>query len=194
LGFAVLLAICSGPALFGAMPQNLIFQPDAVRAGEWWRLLTHPFVHVTWYHLLLDGSAFFLLYHSLLETRLRHRLAYVLAAGTGSLLLSWLAAPAIAAHGLCGLSGIAHGLMAISALEMMRHNYHHSAEWRWGAITFALVVGKALFEAVTGRVFFGFLHFGLMGAPVAVSHAGGILGGLLAALAGSQTQRRTKAG
>lgn len=194
LVFSALLAICSGPVLFGATPQNLIFQTGAVQAGEWWRLLTHPFVHVTWYHLLLDGSAFFLLYHSLLETRLSRRLGYVFATAIGSLAVSWAAAPAIATHGLCGLSGIAHGLMAISAVEMMRCHNHRSAEWRWGALTFGLVVGKALFEAVTGRVCFGFLHFGLMGAPVAVSHAGGILGGLWAALAfakaGGQSKHR----
>jgi hypothetical protein len=98
------------------------------------------------------------------------------------LLLSWLAAPAITTSGLCGLSGIAHGVMAVSAVEMMVNQSHHSTWWRVGAFTFALVVGKAAFEAISGQVLFRFLYFGLMGYPVAVSHAGGIVGGLLVML------------
>jgi rhomboid family GlyGly-CTERM serine protease len=160
----------------------MVFQPVAVRNGEWWRVLTHPFVHVTWYHLLLDASAFFLLYNSLLEEKVARRLAYVAASGAGSLLLSWLSVPAISTHGLCGLSGIAHGLMAVSAVEMMTNQPRHSAEWRMGAFTFAIVIGKAAFEAIRGHVLFGFLYFGMVGDPVAVSHAGGIVGGLSAML------------
>jgi rhomboid family GlyGly-CTERM serine protease len=179
---AALLVAFSGPMLFGSIFQNLIFRPGAVLEGEWWRIVTHPFVHVTWYHLLLDASAFFLLYNSLLEARVTHRLAFVIAGAAGSLLLSWLTAPAIATAGLCGLSGIAHGLMAVSAVEMMRGQPWRSPEWRIGAFTFALVVGKAAYEAVTGHILFGFLYFGLVGDPVAVSHAGGIVGGLLAAV------------
>jgi rhomboid family GlyGly-CTERM serine protease len=182
LFFAVLLVIFSGPMLFGSTSQTMIFQPGAVQGGEWWRVLTHPFVHVTWYHLLLDASAFFLLYNGLLETKAARRLVYVLAGAAGSLLLSWLAAPAIATNGLCGLSGIAHGLMAVSAVEMMRDQSPRSTEWRIGAFTFALVVGKAAYEAITGHILFGFLYFGLVGDPVTVSHAGGIIGGLLAML------------
>lgn len=182
LVFAVLVTVFSGSVLFGSVWQSMIFQPAAVKGGEWWRLFTHPFVHITWYHLLLDASAFFLLYNSLLEMKLMRRLAYVAASAVGSLLLSWLAAPAIATGGLCGLSGIAHGLMAVSAVEMMIKQPRGSAEWRAGLITFALVVGKAAYEAISGRILFGFLYFGMVGDPVAVSHAGGIVGGLLGML------------
>jgi rhomboid family GlyGly-CTERM serine protease len=176
--FAGLIVLFSGSVLWGSIWQSMIFQPVAVSDGEWWRLLTHPFVHVTWYHLLLDASAFFLLYNSLLEGSIARRLSYVIASGAGSLLLSWLTVPAISANGLCGLSGIAHGLMAVSALEMMTNQPRKSPEWRLGAFTFALVAGKAAFEAISGRILFGFLYFGMVGDPVAVSHAGGIAGGL----------------
>jgi rhomboid family GlyGly-CTERM serine protease len=180
--FAVLLAVFNWPVLRGSLSESMVFLPAAVEAGEWWRLFSHPWVHVTWYHLLLDGAAFLMLYHSLVEVSQLRRLSYVLAAGTGSLLISWLASPAISTVGLCGLSGIAHGLMAVSAVEMMTAGASDTMQRRLGWITLALVVGKAAIEAVTGRMFFTFLHFGLMGDPVAVSHAGGILGGLLAML------------
>jgi rhomboid family GlyGly-CTERM serine protease len=180
--FAGLIILFSGSVLFGSVWQSMIFQPAAVKAGEWWRLFTHPFVHVTWYHLLLDASAFLLLYHSLLEGKLARRVAYVVAAAAGSLLLSWAASAAIATHGLCGLSGVAHGLTAVSAVELMTGQPRRSSAWRAGAITFALVTGKAAYEAISGHILFDFLYFGMVGDPVVVSHAGGIVGGLSAML------------
>jgi rhomboid family GlyGly-CTERM serine protease len=180
IGFVALLVICNTPILLGPSFHSLAFQPEAVRHGEWWRIFTHPFAHLTWYHLLLDGSAFLSLYQSLQEPKFSARLAYVGAAAAGSLALSIAAAPAFAASGLCGLSGMAHGLMAITTLEMVARFPRGSAEHRIGWIGFTLVVAKAAFEAVTGRMFFAFLDFGLLGHPVAVSHAGGIIGGLAA--------------
>ncbi len=149
-----------------------------MRDGEWWRLFTHPFVHVTWYHLLLDGSAFIVLYQSLLEPRLISRLSFVFSGAAASLLVSWACMGLDG--GLCGLSGIAHGLMAVSGLELVARHPPHSAERRLGLITFILVVTKAAVEALTGRMCFSLLEFGLLGQPVAVSHAGGIIGSLLA--------------
>src|SRR5262245_14663245 len=65
--FGLILIVFSVPVLTGAFPEKLVFLPDSVLSGEWWRLVTHPFVHVSWYHLLLDGTAFLLLYASLRE-------------------------------------------------------------------------------------------------------------------------------
>jgi hypothetical protein len=45
------------------------------------------------------------------------------------------------------------------------------------------VLAKAAYEVVTGQMFLQFLHFGLLGAPVAVSHVGGVAGALLVWLA-----------
>jgi len=183
LFFLGALLLINGAPLFGTSAGAMIFQPQAVAAGQWWRVLTHPFVHVTWYHLLLDGAAFFVIYHSLLEKSLARRLTYVLAGMAGSFLIAWSAAPNISGDGLCGLSGIAHGLTAVSALEMMVLFPPNSPERKIGLISFILVVGKAAVEALSGHMFFTFLYFGMVGTPVAVSHAGGVLGALLAYLA-----------
>lgn len=69
--------------------------------------------------------------------------------------------------------------MAISAIELLGGD---KTERRIGWISLVLVVGKAGFESITGKIFFGFLDFGLLGSPVAVSHAGGIVGGLVVLL------------
>jgi len=43
----VLLACLNFPLFFGAPSTRFIFRADAVAAGEWWRLLTHPWVHIS---------------------------------------------------------------------------------------------------------------------------------------------------
>src|SRR6187401_911250 len=116
--FTGLILLLNLPLLNGTWASAFAFHPDLVRQGEWWRVLTFPFVHVSIYHLLLDATAFFLLYSGLREPKRFNRLAFVVASALGSLLVSIFAAPQIYSVGLCGLSGIAHGLMAISALEM----------------------------------------------------------------------------
>src|SRR5207244_6494771 len=60
--FVVVVAVLNAPLLAGSCSNPLIFATAAVRAGEWWRLFTHPFVHVSCYHLIWDASAFFMLY------------------------------------------------------------------------------------------------------------------------------------
>jgi len=177
----LILLLLNWPLLHGACNSAMIFLPSPVRQGEWWRLLTHPFVHVTWFHLLLDGAAFFLLYHDLAEHHWTKRFAWVFASAAGSLLVSLWADPMISAKGLCGLSGIAHGLMGASALDLMAHARDKTV-FRIGLGCFAVLFIKCLIEVLTGKMLFTFLYFGMVGDPVAVTHAGGLLGGIVASL------------
>jgi rhomboid family GlyGly-CTERM serine protease len=187
-GIAVLVVLL----ILLPLHSRLTFSPSAVAAGEWWRVLTHPFVHVSWYHALLDGAAFLLLYRMINGPRV----AYCVGAGAGSLLAAVWFWPAIGATGLCGLSGIAHGLMAVSALQMIRSGMEgHAPSWpsapanadatkrvpptTVGWVCLALVAGKSIWEAATGQVFFAWMHFGLLGTPVAVCHLGGVVGGVV---------------
>ena len=176
---ATIIVLLNLPLLHGTCAVDMIFLPDHVAAGEWWRVFTHWFVHVSWYHLLLDATAFLMLYQGLAGQSAFERMGYVLICGAGSLLASLWSAPIIQTHGLCGLSGIAHGLMAISALDQMNGRTDKTLQ-RAGAATFIIVVAKSIIEAATGRIVFESLHFGALGSPVAVCHAGGVLGGLAA--------------
>jgi len=174
---AALIVLLNLPLLDGACAVNLIFLPHRVAAGEWWRALTHPFVHVSWYHLILDATAFLLLYCELDTKKWFERFGYLAASGAGSLLVSLWAAPLVQTRGLCGLSGIAHGLMAVSALEMIQSANDKTVE-RAGMVTFIIVITKSIVEAATGHVAFEALHLGDLGTPIAISHAGGVLGAL----------------
>jgi rhomboid family GlyGly-CTERM serine protease len=173
-----IIGLCNFHLITGGSCSALIFRSDKVAAGEWFRLATHPFAHVSWYHFLLDAGAFLLLYTGLNETRSSRRLLTVGICGAGGLLAPLVCAPEIYSRGLCGLSGVAHGLMAYSGLEMMREK----TAARIGFVCLAIVVVKSIYEAVTGTMFFSFLLFGLCGIPIAVCHAGGVLGGMIAFL------------
>ena len=181
------------PLLHGGFLESLIFLPEPAQAGEWWRILAHPFVHVSWYHLLLDATAFFILYNGLEQEAVCGRLMYLIASGAGALLAALWAAPTIAASGLCGLSGVAHGLMGISGLEMVAAKSSHQTLRRAGVLCFVAVVLKSGLEAVTSQAFLSSLHFGLLGTPVAVCHAGGVLGGIAAFLSWRGFTKRTAA-
>ena len=67
--------------------------------------------------------------------------------------------------------------MAVSALEMMTMDDRDNV--RIGAVCLTGLVAKSLIEAITGQVWFASLHLGEIGAPVAICHLGGVLGGLI---------------
>ncbi len=170
---AVLLLV-NLPLVWGDVRISLLFLPDAVGAGQWWRVVTYPLVHLSWYHLLLDAGGFLLLHHFLEEKRIIPKTLYIIGPSAGALLLAWIMDPAISQRGLSGLSGIAHGLMAISALEMLRHKSQRT----WGIVSLSVVVAKSIYELWSGQVLFEFMHMGMCGQPLAASHAGGVIGGV----------------
>lgn len=174
-GWILIISIVNWPMWHGQVRSDLLFLPHAVHDGQWWRIITHPFVHLSWYHLLLDAGGFLLLWNGLEEKRLPIRLLYVIGAGAGSLFLAFASEPSITVRGLSGLSGIAHGLMAVSGLEMLRHPGQRALGWS----ALILVAAKSAYEFWTGNVVFEFMHMGMCGQPVAACHAGGVIGAIL---------------
>src|SRR5687768_12103865 len=85
IAFAVVIAVANASLLWNQWNAPLAFFPTHVAHGEWWRILTHPFVHVSWYHLLLDGSAFLMLYAELAHWTTQRRLSAIGCCGAGSL-------------------------------------------------------------------------------------------------------------
>jgi len=173
------LAACNISLVLGRPSIGLVFIPDAVLSGQWWRIFTFPLVHVSGYHLILDGAAFLLLWKGLEEKALRFRAVYLAGCWAGSLLLPLAASDLIAAHGLCGLSGISHGLMGITALEMMARPRDKGGKILGAALLLGLA-GKCLWEMAAGRALLASFHLGSVGMPVVETHAGGLLGGVAA--------------
>ncbi|MBU1171441.1 MAG: rhombosortase [Proteobacteria bacterium] len=173
--FTGVIILLNGHLLGAWGIDTFLFLPRAVIAGQWWRILTHPFIHVSWYHLSLDAGAFLLLYSGLKSQTIPGRLIHVAICGSSSLTAAWAFSPVINTTGLCGLSGIAHGLMIITSLEMMQS----PKSFRSGMICLTLIVSKSIFEFISGDVFFSFLHFGRCGTPLVACHLGGVVGGMM---------------
>ena len=186
MGFVLIIALCNLHLLIGTDPTALIFDKERVADGQWWRLFTHPFVHVGWYHLLLDSAAVILLWRELrLPSRLQSALAAICCAAA-SLLFSLLASDQIAAHGLCGFSGTAHGIAVLLGLNWVAASRVHFCRNRLllfasGALLALSTTAKSLIEFLTGTVFLSQMHAGELGIPIVTSHLGGVLGGLATA-------------
>ncbi|OGV68837.1 MAG: rhombosortase [Lentisphaerae bacterium RIFOXYB12_FULL_65_16] len=174
-----MLVLCNLP--FGGVSPvaRWTFLPGYVLAGEWWRVITFPFVHVSGYHLLLDAGAFLGLYAMWEERSVWRRVVLVGASCAGSLVGAACVAE-FARLGLCGLSGAAHGLAALVALESIRAERRGRLARLTGWAVLVAVVAKSVTEAVSGQVIFSGLHPGSVGVPNPVCHLGGVVGALLA--------------
>jgi hypothetical protein len=133
---------------------------------------SHPWVHVSRYHALIDISAFLGLW-GLISWSLRKKAGLWMAANAGSLLGAILSGAAeVGSFG--GLSGISHGLLAVVALEMMRQREPRLIRTA-GTLTLVALFGKCGMEVYTGDVVFSSLHLGSVGTPLVGCHLGGAL-------------------
>jgi len=170
--FAIIILLCNLHLFTNSFPENTALFPDKLFAGEWWRIFTHFFAHLSWYHLLIDSEAFLILFFSINEKK---RYMYLTACAIGSLIFPLLFSKMIYSNGLCGLSGMAHGLMIIAALEMIENKQTKTIGW----IALSAVIIKTTIELTVSPEALLFLHLGNVGIPVAECHAGGIIGGLI---------------
>jgi rhomboid family GlyGly-CTERM serine protease len=175
VSIAALLLVVNCPGCASFSVNHGVFSPAAVRAGEWWRLLTYAVVHVSPYHLALDGLAFILLFVSLRASiggRWMQTLTCVAASAAGA----WLFSPEVNRLGLCGLSGAAHGMMMLSGLESLKSK---DVPTRWfGGMTSIGIALKSAWEVANHRAVFADFHLGNVGIPIPGCHLGGVLGGL----------------
>jgi rhomboid family GlyGly-CTERM serine protease len=175
IAIAVLLLGCNWHLAQNVFPGALALLPEKIMAGELWRWLTHAFAHLSWYHLCVDASAFLLLYPMLGDWPMKKRLAATITAIMGSAIAA-LADPRLSEIGLCGLSGCAHGLMALVALDgLQSSDIRHR---RLASFALAGVVFKCVVEAATGGALFANWHLGAVGVPIVACHAGGVIGAL----------------
>lgn len=96
---------------FGAIPQTLIYNREAILAGEVWRLITGHFVHCDLSHLTWNVIALLSL-GFLLERRVGEKLMTVtILSCIGVSAWLWLFKPDLANY--CGLSGMLNGLLVV---------------------------------------------------------------------------------
>ncbi len=119
----------------------LCFDQGAIRAGEWWRLLTGHFVHSSFSHagwdLLVFGAVAIML-----EKHSRPLLVWATMTGLGFLNL-WLLSPWSGLEYYCGLSGLLFAPLMLLCLQILvRHKSIH------GALPLLVCVGKLCCESL----------------------------------------------
>lgn len=176
----VLLAIVAGLAACLVVVQawetplreGLIYDRAAIRAGDWWRLVTGHLVHAGWLHMVFNLAALLILGGLLSATPPRPAgtatVMAVLFVGTG--LGLFLGLPDIQRYS--GLSGVLHGLAVVTA------GYRWSEFPVSAGLLGAGVAFKLTYELIAGP---NPASAATMGGDILVgSHLSGALSGVLA--------------
>jgi rhomboid family GlyGly-CTERM serine protease len=121
----------------------LAFDRALIDAGQWWRLVTGSYVHLGWYHLMLNEIGLFvlvLLCPQPLPGRIWLRRLFAVSLGMGLCLYGFV--PDLTRY--VGMSGVIHGLFVLGLLPQ--------ALRRDGVAIVCLVylLGKLAYEIVTG--------------------------------------------
>jgi rhomboid family GlyGly-CTERM serine protease len=151
----------------------LVYDREAVLAGQWWRLLTGNLVHLSFSHLWLNLAALLAIIAVLPDKNAPSRiLIYLLSCGIAVTAgLQWFSPDMVR---YSGLSGALHGLFVIKA-------YH---EWPASRLSSVVMIGglgiKVGYEQLMGG---SNSVASLIGGPVAVdAHLFGAIGGLIVVL------------
>jgi rhomboid family GlyGly-CTERM serine protease len=170
----VLVLLSTLIALLGnSVAHTLRYERDAIRDGEWWRLITGNLVHLGWPHLLLNLAGLllvWLLFHRSLSIRnwIIVTLSSAVAVTGGLLLLD----PHLEWY--VGLSGVLHGLFAAGVLGSLLAG--NRAEWLLLMLFIAKLAWEQWVGAMPGTA-------GLAGGTVIVdAHLYGATGGAISSL------------
>lgn len=183
ISLMVMLMLCNTHLITGETASWSVFRFNDVMQGQWWRVLTHPFTHVSLYHFFIDTSATFILLSQLGSSSIAGRLLPFVLSSAVSLSAVVLFSPHLLSTGYCGLSGTAHGLMSFLGLQWMQGTKTGKGIDTISGITGILLLissaGKSLIEVMAGDVLFANLHLGELGIPLVHAHLGGSIGGIL---------------
>ncbi len=170
---------------FPAWRDTLIYDRDAIAAGELWRVWTGHWVHFGWAHFVPD-TGLFLIVGWLLEERHRFfaRLAVFLMPAVISAAIYFFD-PGMIRYG--GLSALDLGLLLYLAAQGWQRKW---SDWFWPAVL-AIYVLEVVMEARHGGQGGGTIRFDEPSIRIATSaHLAGTAYALLAWLAAALTNKR----
>ena len=187
LDFPVTLAIACAAiattALAFAIPgmHDALVADDRAFAGQGWRLVTAPFVHATWGHLVRDLALVAIA-----------GIAYEAVLPLGVFALGLVVPPiaVLVEHHVawyCGLSGLSHALLAAAlTYEALRRRR------AWLYALCAVAIAKPLYELVTGAPAFPMaLGDHIVQTPIA--HAAGVAVGIISGVRAARASSSSRA-
>lgn len=179
----VLIIICTLSAFGDAATQALSLKREMIISGEWWRILTSQFVHLSVNHTLLNATGYIILCFGFRKevTAIEEMITLLIAAFGVGMGIYWFN-PEIAWY--VGLSGAIYGLLVSNAMVGAKRTPYLSAFFLF------FVVSKIVYE----QFFAGPDRSteALIGGQVAIdSHLYGALTGILPGLFWLWYHRRT---
>ncbi len=155
-----------------------LYQRDAVRAGQWWRLVTAMWVHLNMWHWLADGMAAVGLVLLLVRVLRPQAIVGVLVACGVLVQMVLLNQPAVQWYG--GLSGALHGLAAWGGLRLLQPAAEAAddgfSRWIGVALCVGVLVKVWLEQSWLSPIVYD-PHWGF--GVVRIAHAVGAVSGLL---------------
>lgn len=186
--WSVVLALAAASVMLQlggeAVRQWARYDPAAVGAGQWWRLITAHVVHLGWGHLSMNLAALILI--GLLLEDVVSPLEWLTATIVSALAIDtglYFFEPGVEWY--VGLSGVLHGLAAYGALGLIRQR---------SSIGAGLAIGlcaKLVWEQWWGPLPFTAAHTG--GPVVEAAHLYGAAGGMVAFALTALVRRRRPA-
>lgn len=167
--FALLIVLIGAVLQYFAL-DALRFDRQAIEAGQWWRVVTGNWVHLSWGHWWLNIASWlivWLLFYDLASVRSWALSLFISSAFIG--LGLWLFNPELNRY--VGLSGVIYGLLVLGGLRLWLLQ-------KWLAvIMLSWFVLKTIWEQTVGPMPYS---AGIAGGPVVVdAHLYGMLSGLL---------------
>ena len=167
-----LVAFVSFAACLQIFMEHFIYWRESL-LGEFWRLWTAHWVHVSWVHYLLNILAFICLPFIFPRVTIWHFIAILLILPPLISLSFYFFLPNIEAY--AGLSGVLHGAyVAVACLHLL-----YRRERSFATLVLVLILGKLIWENTIGNI--GTAQ--LIGSPVLVeAHLLGVIWGVVIAL------------
>ncbi|RKZ39058.1 MAG: rhombosortase [Candidatus Parabeggiatoa sp. nov. 3] len=116
------------------MDIDIRYSRAGIENGEYWRLVTAHFVHLSWNHMWLNALSLLIIWELAAKS---YRFGWIIICGFGMSLGLWLFSPQVIWY--VGLSGILHGLLAATA-------------WQRYPILLVLLMVKLVWEQLYGAL------------------------------------------
>lgn len=162
----------------------LIFDRDAIAAGQVWRLWTGHLVHFGWLHCAVDTAVLLFLGWVIVWPSLAVRRVALIALPLFISAAIYLFDPGVGYY--AGLSALNLGLFVFLAIQTWRRD---RSDWLWPAVLL-VCLAEIVLEAARGGSGGGLIAFSDPSVRIAISaHLAGVGGGLLLCLTGHQSRR-----